>query len=500
MAGLLSDYESGAFLKGLLGSAQRGKPFTALLGGLANMQIATDAQAEREKERALMERKLAMEEEFKRAQIAEFLAQAKQREAEPQKRAEMMQSLRDFIGGGAPSQYGLAGGGVSLGGVREQMTPQSGLAGRTPEDALAFQAATGINPLDFMKAAQVGFEQKPGTFYVKPGGGREFTPDVKEGLGFGSGGVFNLPGAIEAQASRTGAIRGAEEEARARYTLVPGVDPVTKAPVSRFLSDVRAELSATPQSAPQQSSSQSRTGAGGQSAETLNERIRIVSDELAREKDPATASALAREIARLKVQVPGGSSGGGMPTGLSPAEDAAAAANKRYQEEGAKHTAARMEQWQSAAMSAPLKIEKLRSIGSLLEAHDGGKLSPMGMELASAANSLGLKWDKQLPNKEAAQALGREIALQLRDPSAGAGMPGAMSDQDRKYLESMTPNLAQSAAGRKKLVDAQIAMLNRQQQVAQAARNYEKKYGRIDGGFYDQLTAWSRANPLFGDW
>jgi hypothetical protein len=152
----------------------------------------------------------------------------------------------------------------------------------------------------------------------------------------------------------------------------------------------------------------------------------------------------------------------------------------------------------NAGMTAPTTIAKYQQLGKLLADVDGGALTATGTNIASAANSLGLKIDKNLPNKEAAAALGNEMALQLRSPAGGAGMPGAMSDKDREFLVGMIPNASQTAQGRKQLIDAQVAIEKRKQQVSTFMRNYEKKYGKLDNGFFEQMQAWSNANPLFG--
>ena len=151
----------------------------------------------------------------------------------------------------------------------------------------------------------------------------------------------------------------------------------------------------------------------------------------------------------------------------------------------------------SAGFNAPANIAKYQKIGTLLSDVDGGKFTPVGTEFASALNGLGIKVDKNLPNKEAAAAFANQAALELRNPSGGAGMPGAMSDADRNFLASMTPSSMQSAAGRKMVIDSYIAIQQRNQQVADFARKYEAKYGKLDNGFFDQLSAWSAANPLF---
>jgi hypothetical protein len=119
------------------------------------------------------------------------------------------------------------------------------------------------------------------------------------------------------------------------------------------------------------------------------------------------------------------------------------------------------------------------------------------MKVASTANSLGIKIDPKLPDKEAAGALARELALTLRATGQGSGMPGALSDADREFLVSMSPNLAQTAAGRKKVIDSHVALAQREADVAQFARNYENKYGRLDNGFFTQLSEYSKKNPVF---
>ncbi|MFT3818289.1 MAG: hypothetical protein QM750_11755 [Rubrivivax sp.] len=150
-----------------------------------------------------------------------------------------------------------------------------------------------------------------------------------------------------------------------------------------------------------------------------------------------------------------------------------------------------------AAEVAGSRIGSLQQLGALLAQHDGGSLSPAGLQIAKAANSLGLKIDPQLGNKEAAAALSNQMALDLRNPAGGAGMPGALSNSDREFLASMVPGLATSAQGRAQMIQYMGLIEQRKQQVAQFARNYEAKHGRLDNGFFDQMSAWADANPLF---
>lgn len=188
---------------------------------------------------------------------------------------------------------------------------------------------------------------------------------------------------------------------------------------------------------------------------------------------------------------------GGLGVSQSPAD-------KTYADEAAKAAADQYKQIQAAGFTAPNKIAKYQQLGQLLANHDGGRLSGTGMDLAQIGNSLGLKIDKNLPNKEAAQALTNELALALRNPSGGEGMPGAMSDSDRQFLMNSVPGLSQSAEGRRKMVQMQTQVLQRQADVAKMARQWQQRYGRLDSSnpstgrsFFDNLQDWSGRNPLF---
>lgn len=152
---------------------------------------------------------------------------------------------------------------------------------------------------------------------------------------------------------------------------------------------------------------------------------------------------------------------------------------------------------QNAGFSAQSKVTRYNRLGELLEGVNTGKFTPAGLEVAKAGQSLGFNIDPNIGNKEAAQALSSEIALELRNPSGGAGMPGAMSDKDREFLVSMVPGLATTPQGRKQMLETAQKLAQRDIEVAKIARDYRKRNGTIDEGFYDELARHSAANPLF---
>lgn len=152
---------------------------------------------------------------------------------------------------------------------------------------------------------------------------------------------------------------------------------------------------------------------------------------------------------------------------------------------------------QKSGLQAGGKINKVQRLNQLLEGVNTGKLTPLGVEIASTAQSLGINIDPKLGNKQAAEALTNEMALELRNPSGGAGMPGAMSDKDREFLKQMVPGIEKTPQGRKLVTESMLKLAEREKQVAKMARQYRRKRGTIDEGFFEELQSYSDANPLF---
>ena len=172
--------------------------------------------------------------------------------------------------------------------------------------------------------------------------------------------------------------------------------------------------------------------------------------------------------------------------------------DKAQQEDLAKFNAQTFIETQTAGKAAQGGLLKLDRIDQLMRGIDTGKLTPSGMQIAAYAQALGLPVDPKLPNKQAAEALTGQIALELRNPSGGAGMPGALSDNDLKFLRSMTPGLAQTTEGRAMIIETKRKLLQRDQEIAQIARDYRAKNGgKIDDGLMSQIQSYADAHPLF---
>jgi hypothetical protein len=74
-----------------------------------------------------------------------------------------------------------------------------------------------------------------------------------------------------------------------------------------------------------------------------------------------------------------------------------------------------------------------------------------------------------------------------------------MSDQDREFLMRTVPNLTNTPGGNKQIIGFARALAQRNQQVAARAREYKRRNGRMDEGFFDELAQWSSGNSMFGN-
>lgn len=153
---------------------------------------------------------------------------------------------------------------------------------------------------------------------------------------------------------------------------------------------------------------------------------------------------------------------------------------------------------QDAGIAADKTINQYGRVKELLTSARTGKIRPTTITIAAYAKDLGFNIDPGLPAAQALQALTNQIALELRNPSGGAGMPGALSDKDVQFLKESIPGLAQTPEGNELMIDYAMKLAQRNKEVAKLARDYRKKHGAINEGFYDELDKFSAANPLFG--
>jgi hypothetical protein len=199
----------------------------------------------------------------------------------------------------------------------------------------------------------------------------------------------------------------------------------------------------------------------------------------------------------------------GGPNGIGPQGmlDAAAGrgAIKQSEESGkavGKYFGEQYGKYQEAGKLARAEEANLSRLDSLLDNVETGAFKGTTTQLKKAAMAAGIDLSAagiadDVAPVEAALALSNEMALQLRNPAGGAGMPGAMSDADRVFLGSMVPGIETTREGRKLQIYTRRKLNERRIVEAKEANAYYSKYGRLDPKFDQQMQEYADANPIF---
>lgn len=155
-----------------------------------------------------------------------------------------------------------------------------------------------------------------------------------------------------------------------------------------------------------------------------------------------------------------------------------------------------------AEMNAPRTIANYDRLANLLGQVNTGKFQGTIVDLKAAAKAGGIDLTAMgIPDDVAPAQASRQItnmlALELRNPAGGAGMPGALSDKDREFLVQSMPGIENDPNAVKQMVSYRKLLAKRDQEVGKLARSYRAKNGTFDEGFFDELRQFSEANPLF---
>jgi hypothetical protein len=169
--------------------------------------------------------------------------------------------------------------------------------------------------------------------------------------------------------------------------------------------------------------------------------------------------------------------------------------------------AGQMNDIQAASTSSFQELTDLDRMETMLTADSDGDGVPdvytgAGGELVLGMKRIGEAFGMDfegVAEGEVIQSLANQMALKLRNPEGGAGMPGALSDKDRVFLTSMVAGLTKSREGNLKIIEARRRMLVRQQEVADLALRYEAEHGRLDDGFNRLLQQTFSEKHMFED-
>ncbi|MGE8690911.1 MAG: hypothetical protein ACN6PJ_27460 [Achromobacter sp.] len=119
------------------------------------------------------------------------------------------------------------------------------------------------------------------------------------------------------------------------------------------------------------------------------------------------------------------------------------------------------------------------------------------LNLRRFAQSIGVGDADKVAGGELVRAIQNRMALIMRSPDSGMGMPGAVSDRDLVFLRDAQIGLDRTPEGNRKMLAAFRALEQRKVDVARLADEYIAEHGRLDFGFNRAVRDYAAANPLF---
>lgn len=161
---------------------------------------------------------------------------------------------------------------------------------------------------------------------------------------------------------------------------------------------------------------------------------------------------------------------------------------------------------QESASQARTGLMQVNRLSSLLDQVTTGKFKGTTTDIKAIAKSIGIDLGAlgvtdDVGPAQAADALSKQLALTMRNPSQGAGMPGSLSNSDRDFLNKMIPGLDTTPEGRKLMVEYARKMYQRGIDQARIANEFmrspEAKKDPLK--LYTKLQEYADANPIFTD-
>jgi hypothetical protein len=106
--------------------------------------------------------------------------------------------------------------------------------------------------------------------------------------------------------------------------------------------------------------------------------------------------------------------------------------------------------------------------------------------------------DMKVAGGELVEKIGNRMALLMRNPESGMGMPGSVSDKDIDFLKKSQIGLDTSEAGNKTALEVFRRLERRKIEYAELANEYADDHGNLVG-FRTHAREWFDKKPLFED-
>jgi hypothetical protein len=152
---------------------------------------------------------------------------------------------------------------------------------------------------------------------------------------------------------------------------------------------------------------------------------------------------------------------------------------------------------QTAGRESHTNIARLQRAKALVQRVNTGAMKPTGVaikrvikDLGYDLESLGFKDDVGLA--EALKAVSVDLTMDTVQRTKGA-----VSNKEMELFAQVAPQLSTSPEGNLLIIEMATKLHQNSQKVAQLARDYYRRKGRYDEGFYDELDEFYKKNPLF---
>lgn len=126
-----------------------------------------------------------------------------------------------------------------------------------------------------------------------------------------------------------------------------------------------------------------------------------------------------------------------------------------------------------------------------------GALGEAEQSIRQLGLAMGIGDADKIAGGELVRAVQNRMALIMRSPDSGMGMPGSVSDKDLSFLKDSQIGLDRSPEGNQKMLAAFRALERRKLEIAQLADQYIQQNGRLDVGFNQLVRQHAEQNPMF---
>lgn len=147
----------------------------------------------------------------------------------------------------------------------------------------------------------------------------------------------------------------------------------------------------------------------------------------------------------------------------------------------------------AAAASSDAKLQQLEF--ALSRTYSGFGAEQL-LNLRQIGAAFGVGNSENLAAGELARSISNKLALGLRNPAGGEGMPGAMSNADRDYLKASVPSLQTSPGGWRIMIQLQRQLNDYADRQSSEANRFLELGGNASQ-LRGHMQRWANENPIF---